>query len=352
VRWTGYLAPSVSGRYQLGATGLNAYEVYLDGRKIAELDGVHERAYSYDTVDLEAGHLYAIRVDFHEVHGDADIRLVWEPPHGDYAEDALNVARQSDVVLMFLGLSPRLEGEEMKVEVEGFAGGDRVKLGIPQVQTDLLERISALGKPVVLVLLNGSAVAVNWARDHVPAIVELWYPGQAGGTALADVLFGDANPGGRLPITFYKSEDQLPPFADYSMKGRTYRYFEGQPLFPFGYGLSYTHFAYSHLKVPKSAPAGEPLKVSVDVENSGARAGDEVVELYLKRDGLPDAPIRSLEGFRRITLEPGEKKTVDFTLTTPGAGALEISIGGKQPGFTGLADAATTQVLTGRCAIQ
>jgi beta-glucosidase len=364
VRWTGYLSAPVSGKYQLGASGLNAYEVYLDGREIAHLNSVHERAYSYATVDLEADRLYAIRVDFHEVHGDADMRLVWAPPHADYTDEAMNAARQSDVILVFLGLSPRLEGEEMSVHVAGFAGGDRIKLGIPQVQEELLQRISALGKPVVLVLLNGSAIAVNWAHDHVPAIVELWYPGQAGGTALADVLFGDSNPGGRLPITFYKSEDQLPPFYDYHMKGRTYRYFEGDPLYPFGYGLSYTRFAYRNLRLPETANTGEPIHVSVDLENSGPRAGDEVVELYLRHDGVPGAPIRSLEGFRRVSLAPHEKRSVEFTLTArqlstatatesrvSNPGVVEISVGGKQPGFTGPSDAATTQVLTGRCTI-
>src|SRR5580700_6740565 len=266
VRWTGYLAPPVSGKYQLGATGLNAFEVYLDGKRLVSRNNVHERGYEYETVELEAGKIYPIRVDFHEVHGDADIRLVWAPPHASYEDEALNVARQADVVLMFLGLSPRLEGEEMKVRVEGFSGGDRVRLDIPRVQEALLERVSGLGKPVVLVLLNGSAVAVNWAREHVPAIVELWYPGQAGGAALADVLFGDYNPAGKLPVTFYKSEDQLPAFDNYSMKGRTYRYFEGEPLYPFGYGLSYTTFTYRNLVV-------KGVNVTVDVKNSGKRDG-------------------------------------------------------------------------------
>jgi len=323
VRWTGYLAPPVSGKYQLGATGLNAYEVYLNGQRIAARDNVHERGYEYKTVDLEAGKLYPIRVDFHEVHGDADIRLVWETPHASYEEEAVKVAQQADVVLIFLGLSPRLEGEEMPVHIEGFSGGDRVRLGIPQVQEALLQRVAALGKPVVLVLLNGSAVAVNWAHDHVPAIVELWYPGQAGGTALADVLFGDYNPGGRLPVTFYKSEAQLPPFDDYSMKGRTYRYFEGEPLYPFGYGLSYTTFAYSNLRVPDEVRANTAIEVSVDVENTGRRAGDEVVQLYMKHPGV----VRELAGFKRVTLQPGEKRTVTFGVTRGPAGEIGLSIG-------------------------
>jgi beta-glucosidase len=325
VRWTGFLVPKVSGKYQLGATGLNGFEVFLDGKQIASRNGVHERAYAYDTVDLEAGKQYAIRLDYHEVLGDADIRLVWAPTHADYEDEAMAAAKQADVVLMLLGLSPRLEGEEMKVEVPGFQGGDRVSLDLPQVQEELLKQVSALGKPVVLVMLNGSAVAVNWAKAHVPAIVELWYPGQAGGTALADVLFGDANPGGRLPVTFYKSADQLPPFDDYNMKGRTYRYFEGEPLYPFGYGLSYTTFRYGKLNVPSEVKNGAGMKVSVKVENSGQRAGDEVVELYVKRE------VRSLQGFQRVSLKPGEKRMVEFSLSPQqvGTGAVEISVGGN-----------------------
>src|ERR1700691_5454258 len=324
VRWTGYLAPPVSGKYQLGATGLNAYEVYLDGKRLVARDNVHERGYEYETVELQAGKLYPIRVDFHEVHGDADIRLVWAPPHGSYEDEALTVDGQGGVVLMFLGLSPRLEGQEMKVQVEGFSGGDRVRLGIPRVQEALLQRVSALGKPVVLVLLNGSAVAVNWAREHVPAIVELWYPGQAGGTALADVLFGDYSPAGRLPVTFYQSENPLPALDDYNMKGRTYRYFEGEPLYPFGYGLSYTTFSYRNLQAPDDARAGVPVRVSVEVENSGKRDGEEVVQLYVKYPGV----VRELQGFERVPLHAGERKTVEFTVTRATAGESSLSAGG------------------------
>jgi beta-glucosidase len=211
----------------------------------------------------------------------------------------------------------------MPVKVEGFSGGDRVSLGIPRVQEALLQKVSALGKPVVLVLLNGSAVAVNWARDHVPAIVELWYPGQAGGTALADVLFGDYNPAGRLPVTFYKSEDQLPPFDDYSMTNRTYRYFTGEPLYPFGYGLSYTSFAYANLRSPEEAKAGSSVKVAVEVENNGKRAGEDVVQLYLKHPGV----LRELQGFERVPLRAGEKKTVEFSVTRAAAGEIELSVG-------------------------
>ena len=194
---------------------------------------------------------------------------------------------------MFLGLSPRLEGEEMKVPVKGFQGGDRIELGMPATQEELLQKVVALGKPLALVLLNGSALAVNWARDRVPR----WWSvvsGQAGGTAIADVLFGDYNPAGRLPVTFYQSADQLPAFEDYSMKGRTYRYFQGEPLYPFGYGLSYTSFSYRRLDCPDQADSNHEVPVSVEVRNTGKLAGEEVVQLYVKHDG-----VRSLEGFRR-----------------------------------------------------
>jgi beta-glucosidase len=336
---------------------MNAFEIYLDGKKLLDFNNIHERAYRYESVDLQGGKFYPIRIDYHEYAGDADIQLVWSIPGDNPMPKALDAARQADAVVLVLGLSPRLEGEEMKVPVEGFSGGDRVSLNIPKVQEDLMEQVVALGKPTVLVLMNGSAVSVNWARDHVPAIVEAWYPGQAGGAALADVLFGDYNPAGRLPVTFYKSADQLPAFTDYSMKGKTYRYFEGEPLFPFGFGLSYTTFAYSKLSVPKQSTTGGAVKVSVEVTNTGDKAGEEVVELYVKaKDVKWRAPIRSLQGFRRIALAPKEHKVVEFTLSArqlahwgdggwlADPGVYEISVGGKQPGFTGAADAATTGV--------
>jgi beta-glucosidase len=316
VRWSGYLSAPVSGIYQLGAIGMNAFELYLDGKQLFQYNNIHERNYEYATVRLEAGKLHALRLDFHEFVNDADIQLVWSPPAVQETPAALEAARKSDAVILVMGLSPRLEGEEMKVPVEGFAGGDRVQIGIPRVQEELMRQVIALGKPVVLVLLNGSAVAVNWAHDHIPAIVEAWYPGQAGGTALADVLFGDYNPGGRLPVTFYRSADQLPPFTNYNMKGRTYRFFQGDPLYPFGHGLSYTTFAYHNLTLPAQADGSQPVKITVEVENSGAMAGEEVVQLYLRSPGAAwPRPLRSLEGFQRVALKPGERRRVEFTLT-------------------------------------
>jgi beta-glucosidase len=360
VRWTGFLAPTVSGTYRLGGYGFNAWEITLDGKPVAQFNNIHERSYEYGTVELQAGRLYPITVQLHNFLNDANMQLVWAVPGKDYAREAIETAKKADVVTLFLGLSPRLEGEEMRVPVEGFAGGDRVSLDLPKMQEDLLRRIVELNKPTVLVLMNGSSVAVNYARDNVKAIVDLWYPGQAGGTAIADVLFGDYNPAGRLPVTFYKSADQLPPFTDYSMKGRTYRYFQGEPLFPFGYGLSYTKFTYGNAHMPDSAPAGSDVKVSVEVRNSGKVAGEEVVQLYLKNvDGGEAAPIRSLEGFQRISLQPGEKKQVEFTVTARqfsaigednrravAPGQYELSVGGQQPGFQGSLNAATTAVVT------
>jgi beta-glucosidase len=309
VRWTGYLAPKVSGAYQLGAWGMSAFELYLDGKRIAVQNNIHESTHNYAAVTLDAGKLYAIRLDYHHFVGNAKLRLEWSLPSTDDTPAALAAARESDAVVLVLGLSPRLEGEEMSVPVEGFAGGDRVSLDLPRAQEDLMEKVAALGKPTVLVLMNGSALAVNWARDHVPAIVEAWYPGQAAGDAIADVLFGDYNPGGRLPVTFYRSADQLPPFTDYSMKGRTYRFFQGEPLFRFGYGLSYTTFAYRNLQ-------REPGKATVEVTNTGAMAGDEVVQAYVKG---------SLAGFQRITLKPKETRTVEIPL---GTDVSEVTIAG------------------------
>src|SRR2546430_11582333 len=230
--------------------------------------------------------------------------------------EAVRVAAQADAVVLCLGLTAQLEGEEMRVAIEGFRGGDRTRIDLPASQERLLERIVAVGKPTVLVLLNGSALAVNWAQHHVPAILEAWYPGQAAGSALADVLFGDYNPGGRLPVTFYKSVDDLPPFDDYRMAGRTYRFFKGKPLYPFGYGLSYTSFAYKNLRTSTATLAGsDTLTVQVDVTNQGRLAGDEVVQLYVRHLGSRVArPREDLRGYPRVTLGPGETRTGAFPL--------------------------------------
>ena len=316
VRWSGYLVPPESGIYRLGVNGFNQYHLYLDGSCIVEYDDIHHPVLKSKDVHLEAEHAYPIRLDYVNIGLDPQVRLLWSMPRRDYQTEALNIARQAEVLVLVMGLSPALEGEEMPVQVQGFTGGDRTDISLPRPQLELLKSMHALGKPVILVLQNGSALAVGWADENIPAILEAWYPGQAGGQALAEVIFGDFNPSGRLPLTFYKALEDLPPFENYAMAGRTYRYFEGQPLYPFGHGLSYTTFSYSDLQIrPAQIKAGAQVTVRCDVTNTGDRAGDEVVQLYLRHLGVPDpAPLKELKGFGRISLEPGESKTVEFTL--------------------------------------
>lgn len=363
VRWSGSLVPPTSGTYMLGMRTDDGVRMYLDDKAI--IDDWTDRGARTVTkpVELEAGRQYKIRIEYYDRYAAAEARLVWGPPKlaETLHEEALQKAKVSDVVIMTLGLQPTLEGEEMDVKMEGFKGGDRTYLGLPKAQEELLKDVYATGKPVVLVLLNGSGLAVNWASENVPAIVDLWYPGEEGGNALADVLFGDYNPGGRLPITFYKSLDELPPFEDYKMAGKTYRYFKGQPLYPFGYGLSYSKFAYSNLKLKRNLKTGEQNQISVDVQNVGERVGDEVAQLYVSDiSASVPVPIRALKGVQRISLKPGEKRRLTFTLAPRDLtlidgqgkrilepGEFRVSVGGKQPGFTGPADASTTGVVAG-----
>jgi len=362
VRWTGTLRAPVAGRYALGLRALGGARLFLGDSLVVAISDRHTVNTEWASLDLAAGEMRALRVEYFDRRPDALVQLLWAPPRGDQRAEAVAAARRADAVIMVLGLSPRLEGEEMRVQVPGFAGGDRVSLDLPAPQEDLLEAVAATGKPLVLVLLSGSALAVNWAAEHVPAIVEAWYPGQASGTAIADVLFGEVNPGGRLPVTFYRSADQLPPFTDYGMDGRTYKYFRGDPLFPFGHGLSYTRWRYHDLRAPERIRSGETVEVSVEVENAGPRAGEEVVQVYVAHPDSPvPAPIRALEGFRRVTLASGEHRRVTFRLTPRQLsvvdqqgrwvqlpGVVTVSVGGKQPGFHGTADAPTTEVVTAR----
>ena len=360
VRWEGYLVPPVSGTYKLGINSFNDCKLELDGEVVLQYRLIHHPVLRTTDVALEAGRLYPLRVELSSHGADPQMQLLWAVPGVDYLTPALEAARRAEVVVMALGLSPNLEGEEMPVHVEGFSGGDRTDIKLPRSQQELLEKVHALGKPLVVVLLNGSALAVNWANEHAAAIVEAWYPGEEGGAAVADVLFGDYNPGGRLPVTFYQSVEQLPPFTDYGMEGKTYRYF-GEALYPFGFGLSYTRFGYSNLAAPAQVQAGQPAQVSVTVQNVGQVAGDEVVQLYVRdvAASVP-VPIRHLEGFQRLSLAPGESKQVSFTLSprqmsivdeagrrVVEPGAFEIAVGGILPEYARLAQGAT-EVLTTR----
>ena len=288
VCWSGYLVPPVSGTYRLGAEGFSSYTLCLDDELIAEYAGIHHPVLMAKEVELEGGRFYRLRLEYFNQGLDPQVRLLWAPPAIDLQALALKAAQRADVIVAVLGLSPQLEGEEMPVQVDGFIGGDRTDIALPHTQQELLRQIHALGKPVVMVLLNGSALALPWVAEHIPAIIEAWYPGQAGGDALADVLFGDYNPGGRLPVTFYQSVEDLPPFEDYRMEGRTYRFFRGEPLFPFGYGLSYTTFEFDGLHIePEQVQVGGQVTIRCSVTNSGHREGDEVVQLYIRNLDCP-----------------------------------------------------------------
>jgi beta-glucosidase len=318
VRWTGVLTPPVSGKYELVVGANDGFRLFVDEREVLNGWDLNERVRSAGAqVDLEAGRAYAIRLEYFEDIRDAEVRLAWRAPGAKAPfEEALDAARAADVVIFVGGLTGDVEGEEMKVNYPGFAGGDRTDLRLPGSQRKLLEALHAAGKPIVLVLTGGSALAVDWAQQRLPAILMSWYPGQRGGSAVADILFGDANPAGRLPVTFYKESETLPAFDDYSMRGRTYRYFTGAPLYPFGHGLSYTRFEYAGLKLDRaSAGPRDAVQATLTVKNVGARAGDEVVQLYVH----PLSPQRpraqqELRGVQRIALKPGESKRVTFTL--------------------------------------
>ncbi len=312
-RWSGEVIAPADGDYIIGGSANDGFRVFLDGKKIADDWSVHNERAVTTSVRLQAGRAYAIRMEYFQNRGAASARLVWTPPR--LFEEAVQAAKRADVVVAVVGITAQLEGEEMESNSPGFFGGDRVDLDLPRPQQQLLEALHATGKPLVVVLTSGSAVALNWAQEHAAAVIAAWYPGEEGGSALADVLAGDYNPAGRLPLTFYRGVAQLPSFRNYSMAGRTYRYFQGTPLYPFGYGLSYSTFAYGPARVSREqVSAGESVTVSVSVKNSSAAAGEEVVQLYVSHPGVEGAAIRELQGFTRVRLAAGEEKAVTLAL--------------------------------------
>jgi beta-glucosidase len=359
VRWTGTITMPVAGDYKFNVTladcstcdEAESYILYVDGKQVVG-QKVPQQSWRTTsppnfTLHIPDDKPHAFRLEYtHEapLFG-AGITLSWATPAAALRAEAVAVAAKSDVVVVFVGLSPHLEGEEMPIKVDGFDGGDRTNLELPAEQAQMLEAVAKTGKPLVVVLMNGSALGVNWAQEHAAAIVEAWYPGEEGGTAIADTLLGRNDPAGRLPVTFYKSITQLPAFDDYSMKGRTYRYSKAEPLYGFGYGLSYTKFALSAPAISSAKiAAGDALLVNTKVTNTGSREGDEVVEVYLVPPASEIAPSRELVGFQRVHLQPNENREVQIKIDPRQlsqvdasgkraieAGAYKVYVGGGQP---------------------
>ncbi len=360
VRWTGTITAPKAGDYEFSFLLAHCYpcgdaemiRVFLDEKQIAdqavpasEFRSSEMKPFALSFADTQP---HALRIEYSHsapLFG-AGLSLNWKPPVETERDEAVALAKKADVAVVFVGLSPELEGEEMPVHVAGFDGGDRTTIELPAVQQQLLEAVAAMGKPVIVVLMNGSALAVKWAKEHAAAVLEAWYPGEEGGTAIANTLAGDNNPAGRLPVTFYAGTDQLPAFDDYTMAKRTYRYFTGEPLWGFGYGLSYSHFSWKNVRLSATKlTAGEPLVVDIDVENTGSTKGDAVSEVYLKAPTAATTPLRALVGFVRTPLDARQKQHVQITidprsLSTVGAdgkrsieaGEYSVFVGGSQPG--------------------
>ncbi len=363
-RWTGTFTAPAPGSYQFQVEtadcypcgNTETYAVWIDGRRVSAgtvRDG-KGRTSPFFTVHFSDTKRHSFRLDYsHQspLFG-AGIAFNWKPPANVLRREAIQLAKQADVVVAIVGLTPHLEGEEMPIHVPGFSGGDRTSIGLPEVQQRLLQSLAAAGKPLVVVLMNGSALAVDWAQKHANAILEAWYPGARGGEAIANALLGTYNPAGRLPVTFYSSTSQLPPFDDYSMANRTYRYFKGTPLYGFGFGMSYSQFTYSHFTLSSNQlKAGDTLIATAEVTNTSKIAGDEVAELYIDYPSGDGAPIRALAGFTRTHIEPGATRNIAFTLDARkfshvrgdgqrvvSAGDYKLFIGASQPaaGATGV----------------
>jgi beta-glucosidase len=360
VRWTGTITVPAPGDYTFSVglpqcNNCNPAEssaIYLDGKLIVEqkpFTTATDSAEHTTQVHLADTKPHDLRIEY--IHSapylGSQVSFKWLAPAAALQAEAVKAAKESDVVIAFVGLSPNLEGEEMPIKVAGFSGGDRTDIRLPDAQLELLKAVAATGKPLIVVMMNGSALAAGWAKEHAKALLEVWYPGESGGTAIAETLLGSNNPAGRLPVTFYKSVDDLPPFDDYSMKGRTYRYSNVEPLFAFGDGLSFTTFSYSRPTLSQTKlVAGESLTLMVHVENTGLLDGDEVVEVYLTPPvgATPDAPIRSLVGFTRIHLAAHKGQDVSVVIDPRNLsqvdalghraivpGNYQISVGGHQP---------------------
>jgi beta-glucosidase len=343
-RWTGWLTAPETGTFELGLEGARQ-KLFLDGKLVVDGSAAEWPQKKSITLKLEKGHKYALKMEQAWEMGLFQ-KLTWRQDVPDALPRAVAAAKQADVTVAVVGITSDLEGEEMDVSIPGFKGGDRTSLDLPKDEEDLLKAVHATGKPLVVALMSGSALSVNWAAEHANAILEAWYSGEEGGAAIAETLAGVNNPAGRLPVTFYKGVEQLPAFTDYAMKERTYRYFHGTPLYPFGFGLSFSKFEYGKVSLSTATlHAGDPLRVEADVKNTSSRAGDEVVQVYLGFPQLPGTPIRALRGFQRVHVGAGETKHVQFTLQPRdlsmvndagdrlvAPGPYQVSVGGGQPG--------------------
>ena len=347
VQWSGFLTPTETGDFLLGVRCEGFGRLAVDGKQVAMAFGGGTRGLSSSVgrVHLEKGRKVALEISYGTRNSKPHAELIWARFSGAPSPEAVAAAKSADVVVAVVGITSQLEGEEMPVSEPGFLGGDRTSIDLPQPEEDLVEAVAATGKPLAVVLMNGSALAVNWINEHANAVLEAWYPGEEGGAAVAETLSGKNNPAGRLPVTFYTGVDQLPNFEDYGMANRTYRYFAGKPLYSFGYGLSYTKFSYSDLNLSTAAiAAGQPVGADVTVTNAGKVAGDEVAQLYLKFPDIKGAPRVALRGFERIHLDPGASQKVHFDLSPRDLGMVTedgnpivaqgdytVSIGGGQP---------------------
>ncbi len=327
IRFEGELRPDKTGKYFLGITGDEGFRLYLEDKPVIDSWVSRGKKTTACEVELTAGKLYPFKLEYYEGSNNAQVMFGWHEPGYDLFEEAIKIASDADAIIFVGGITPRLEGEEMgeDIKFEGFYRGDRTKISLPDAQTEMLKALMKLGKPLVFVNMSGSAMSFVWEHENVPAIIQAWYPGEAGGEAIADIIFGNANPSGRLPVTFYKSEEQLPPYEDYAMAGRTYRYFDGDVLYPFGHGLSYSNFVYSNLMVtPGKIEEGNKITLSVDVTNQSQKDGDEVVQVYIKgnKASFP-VPLKSLKAFKRIHIKFGEKENITFTLNPDDFGLFD-----------------------------